>query len=222
MITNLFSIFDPYTTFFRTLNWISAFIIFFVFPNSLWIKKNRFLFIQRQLISYIYAEFKLLIKERNHTLLIIISLFLLVMVNNVLGLAPYIFTATSHIVFSISYSLVIWLGLFIFIWTKNMNKTLIHLIPQETPTVLIPFIVVIEIIRNIIRPITLATRLSANIIAGHLILSLVRRSLINRSLRTLIFIVPAQTALSILEIAVRFIQAYVIRVLLTLYARESY
>ncbi|PNF21346.1 ATP synthase subunit a [Cryptotermes secundus] len=83
-----------------------------------------------------------------------VSLFSLILFNNFLGLFPFIFTRTSHLTI-----------------TQTLALPL-HLVPQGTPTPLIPFIVCIKTIRNIIRPGTLAVRLTANIIAGHLLLTL--------------------------------------------------
>lgn len=97
---------------------------------------------------------------------------------------------------------------------------LVHLIPQGTPSALIPFIVLIETISNLIRPGTLAVRLTANIIAGHLLIVL----LSSATPLTPFFLSPilfnAQVALSLLETAVAFIQAYVFSVLVTLYIAE--
>jgi len=96
-----------------------------------------------------------------------------------------------------------------------------HLVPQGTPSALMSFIVVIETISNAIRPGTLAVRLSANMIAGHLLLTLLgnQTALANNSiLASLIF---AQIALLILEAAVAIIQAYVFIVLTSLYLSES-
>ena len=81
-----------------------------------------------------------------------------------------------------------------------------------------PFIVLIERIRRVIRPLTLAIRLSANIIAGHLLLTLLGNQL--AELRMLGLIIPTEIILVILEIAVSLIQAYVFSILLTLYIRE--
>lgn len=96
-----------------------------------------------------------------------------------------------------------------------------HLVPQGTPSVLIPFIVLIETISNVIRPGTLAVRLAANIIAGHLLLTLlgntgpsITSSII---LSVLIF---SQILLLTLEAAVAIIQSYVFAVLRTLYTGE--
>lgn len=95
-----------------------------------------------------------------------------------------------------------------------------HLVPQGTPAALMIFIVVIELVSNIIRPITLCVRLTANLIAGHLLMSLLGNAL--ASIGTLISIaaLPIPLILTILESAVAFIQAYVFMTLITLYTTE--
>jgi len=93
-----------------------------------------------------------------------------------------------------------------------------HLVPMRTPGVLIPFIVLIETVRRVIRPLTLAIRLSANIIAGHLLLTLLGNQLANLRILGLIF--PTEIMLVGLEMAVSLIQAYVFTILITLYVRE--
>jgi F-type H+-transporting ATPase subunit a len=94
------------------------------------------------------------------------------------------------------------------------------LVPQGTPNILIPFIILIETIRRIIRPITLTIRLTANIIAGHLLLTLLG----NMGPKIILFIIPfllfTQLILLILESAVSIIQSYVFSILITLYSRE--
>ena len=91
--------------------------------------------------------------------------------------------------------------------------------PQGTPFILIPFIVCIETIRNIIRPGTLAIRLSANIIAGHLLITLLGNTgpIVNF---LIIMVIIVQLILIILESAVAIIQSYVFAILRTLYSRE--
>ena len=97
-----------------------------------------------------------------------------------------------------------------------------HLVPNGTPGALMPFIVLIETVRNIIRPITLAVRLAANIIAGHLLLTLLGNTgpFLSFSLSVLSLLIIAQILLLILESAVAVIQSYVFAVLRTLYAGE--
>jgi F-type H+-transporting ATPase subunit a len=97
---------------------------------------------------------------------------------------------------------------------------LAHLVPQGTPYVLIPFIVIIETIRNIIRPGTLAVRLSANIIAGHLLLTLLGNTGNSLSTFLISLLIVVQLLLLILESAVTIIQSYVFTILRTLYSRE--
>lgn len=92
--------------------------------------------------------------------------------------------------------------------------------PQGTPTILIPFIVLIETIRNIIRPGTLAVRLAANIIAGHLLLTLLGNTGPNLTLVILNILLFTQILLLLLESAVSIIQSYVFAVLRTLYSSE--
>jgi len=85
-----------------------------------------------------------------------------------------------------------------------------------------PFIVIIESISLIIRPLTLSIRLTANIIAGHLLLTLLGSSGLNISNSLILFIlIFTQILLYILEIAVSIIQAYVFSILSTLYSRET-
>jgi F-type H+-transporting ATPase subunit a len=93
-------------------------------------------------------------------------------------------------------------------------------VPQGTPAILIPFIVCIETIRNIIRPGTLAVRLAANIIAGHLLITLIGNTGPLLPIFLTSFLILAQIALLILESAVAIIQSYVFAVLRTLYSRE--
>jgi F-type H+-transporting ATPase subunit a len=81
--------------------------------------------------------------------------------------------------------------------------------------------VLIELTRTIIRPITLCVRLTANIVAGHLLITLLNNFLMQRSFTVLFFIGAAPFVLTILERAVAFIQAYVFVTLVTLYAREN-
>lgn len=95
-----------------------------------------------------------------------------------------------------------------------------HLVPQGTPSVLIPFMVCIETISNIIRPGTLAVRLAANIIAGHLLITLLGNTGPSLAITLLGFLVIGQIALLILESAVAIIQSYVFAVLRTLYSSE--
>lgn len=101
-----------------------------------------------------------------------------------------------------------------------MNRFLAHLVPAGTPYILIPFMVLIELVRNLIRPITLSVRLAANLVAGHLLITLISSPISSSSNFGLLVLLAALFILIILESAVTFIQAYVFRILRTLYLRE--
>lgn len=223
MITNLFSIFDPSTNIFNlSLNWLRTFIGIIFIPYSFWIIPNRQFIFWNFIFNKLHNEFKILLGNNkiNGSTFIFISLFSFILFNNFLGLFPYIFTRTRHLTISLTISLSLWLRFIIYGWINNSQHIFIHIIPQGTPNILIPFIVLIETIRNIIRPGTLAVRLTANIIAGHLLLTLLRRTGNNISFYILLILIIIQILLLILESAVAIIQSYVIAILRTLYSRE--
>ena len=223
MITNLFSVFDPSTTLFNiSFNWLRTFIGLLIIPYSFWLLPSRLNIIWNNLLIILFKEFKTLLgrNRKNGSSFIFISLFSLILFNNFLGLFPYIFTSTSHLTLTLTLALPLWIRFIIYGWINHTQHIFAHLVPQGTPSVLIPFIVCIETIRNIIRPGTLAVRLTANIIAGHLLLTLLGNT--GNSLSTLLlsFLILAQIALLILESAVAIIQSYVFAVLSTLYSSE--
>nr|YP_009368797.1 ATP synthase F0 subunit 6 [Limenitis helmanni]ARN58069.1 ATP synthase F0 subunit 6 [Limenitis helmanni] len=223
MMNNLFSIFDPSTNIFNlSINWMSTFIGLLFIPYSFWLIPNRH-FIFWNFISFkLHEEFKTLLgpNSYNGSTFIFISLFFFILFNNFLGLFPYIFTSTSHLNISLSLALTLWLSFMIYGWINNTQHMFIHMIPQGTPTILMPFMVLIETISNIIRPGTLAVRLTANMIAGHLLLTLLSNTGTNMPNYLLIILIIIQILLLILESAVAIIQSYVITILSTLYSSE--
>lgn len=221
MITNLFSSFDPSTIFNLSLNWLRTFLGFFIIPTIFWIIPSRWNFLWIKILNTLHNEFKILINSPyKGTTLIFIRLFSIILFNNFIGLFPYIFTRSSHLVITLTLSLPLWLSFILFGWINNTNHIFAHLVPQGAPNVLLPFIVCIETIRNIIRPGTLAVRLTANIIAGHLLLTLLGNTGSSINLITINLLIIVQILLLILESAVAIIQSYVFTVLRTLYSRE--
>lgn len=223
MIINLFSIFDPSTNILNiSLNWISSLLGILFFPIIFWFLPSRISLFWNKIFSTLHLEFKTLLGPISFkgTTFIFISLFTFILFNNFLGLFPYIFTRTSHITITLSLALPLWLRFIFFGWINNTKHMFAHLVPQGTPSVLIPFIVIIETIRNVIRPGTLAVRLSANIIAGHLLLTLLGNT--GNSISTIILsvLIITQLLLLTLETAVAIIQSYVFTILRTLYSRE--
>nr|WAR51442.1 ATP synthase F0 subunit 6 [Parasarpa dudu] len=223
MMNNLFSIFDPSTNIFNLpINWLSTFIGLMFIPYSFWLIPNRHFILWNFISSKLHKEFKTLLGPNSYqgSTFIFITLFFFILFNNFLGLFPYIFTSTSHLNISLSLSLTLWLSFMIFGWINNTQHMFIHMIPQGTPTILMPFMVMIETISNIIRPGTLAVRLTANMIAGHLLLTLLSNTGTNMPNYLLIILILIQILLLTLESAVAIIQSYVITILSTLYSSE--
>lgn len=184
-----------------------------------WISNSKSSILYTELTSYITKEFIPLFK-RYKNIIFFNVLFIFILINNIFGLIPYTFTRTAHIAITLSIALTIWLIFILYGWINNTNHIFAHLVPLGTPIVLIPFIVLIESIRNIIRPITLSVRLAANLTAGHLLLILLGESIVNNRILIIITVTAAQFALMTLEAAVAVIQAYVFATLSTLYASE--
>nr|YP_009537887.1 ATP synthase F0 subunit 6 [Limenitis camilla]AYN60604.1 ATP synthase subunit 6 [Limenitis camilla] len=223
MMNNLFSIFDPSTNIFNlSINWMSTFIGLLFIPYSFWLIPNRHFIFWNFISSKLHEEFKTLLgtNSYNGSTFIFISLFFFILFNNFLGLFPYIFTSTSHLNISLSLALTLWLSFMIYGWINNTQHMFIHMIPQGTPTILMPFMVLIETISNIIRPGTLAVRLTANMIAGHLLLTLLSNTGTIMPNYLLIILIIIQILLLFLESAVAIIQSYVITILSTLYSSE--
>lgn len=223
MINNLFSIFDPTTNLFNlSINWIRTLIGLIFIPYSFWLIPNRFIVLWNIILSTLHKEFKTLLGRNglNGSTFIFVSIFSFILFNNFLGLFPYIFTSTSHLTLSLSISLPLWLRFMFYGWINSSQHIFAHIIPQGTPGILIPFIVLIETISNIIRPGTLAVRLTANIIAGHLLITLLRGTGPRMASYFVILLVIVQILLIILESAVAVIQSYVISILRNLYASE--
>lgn len=150
--------------------------------------------------------------------MIIVSLITYILLINLLGIIPYNFTITASPSINFSLSIIFFLAISIN-FLKNQEKILGHLVPKSRPTTLIFILVIIETLRIIIRPITLGLRITANIIAGHVILviigSIIKRATL-KTVTTIIFI----TLINGLELIVAVIQAYVIIILLNYYIKD--
>ena len=221
MIANLFSSFDPSTNLRIRLNWTRRLLGIIFIPYIYWLIPSRFNILWINVISTLHKEFKILLGSNgNGRRLIFISLFSFILFNNFLGLFPYIFTRSRHLRITLVLALPLWLRFILYGWINNTIHIFAHLVPQGTPPVLIPFMVCIETIRNIIRPGTLAVRLTANIIAGHLLITLLGNTGPIISIYLLNVLIIVQLLLLVLESAVSIIQSYVFAVLTTLYSRE--
>nr|AYQ19054.1 ATP synthase F0 subunit 6 [Galerucinae sp. 1 ACP-2013] len=222
MMMNLFSSFDPISNMNLSLNWMSTWLGLMIIPISYWLVPSRLNMLWMKIIFILHKEFKVLLgntKSQGSTLSFI-SLFSIILFNNFLGLFPYIFTSTSHMTMTLSLALPLWMSFMIHGWINNTIHMFSHLVPQGTPPILMPFMVLIETISNIIRPGTLAIRLSANMIAGHLLMTLLGNTGPSMSILMLNMLIITQILLLTLEMAVSMIQSYVFAILSTLYSSE--
>nr|YP_011026014.1 ATP synthase F0 subunit 6 [Ventidius pulai]WQM87286.1 ATP synthase F0 subunit 6 [Ventidius pulai] len=220
MMTNLFSTFDPSTSMYYSFNWVSTLIIVMILPYPFWIMSSRYNKMIKIINTNLHKEFKTLLTKSEGLTLMMTSLFMFILINNLMGMLPYIFTSSSHLIFSLALSLPLWLSIMLFGWIKKTQHMFSHLIPMGTPAILMPFMVCIETISNIIRPGSLAVRLTANMIAGHLLMSLLGNNTMSMTGIMIIFLMMIQMMLMLFETAVAVIQAYVFSVLTTLYSSE--
>lgn len=223
MINSLFSVFDPSSSLYIIPNWVSTTLVLILVLPSFWLIPNPINSLAKKVKLTLHLEIKTLLgpqSPQGRTLILIGTLYFIVF-NNFMGLFPYVFTRTSHMVVTLSLALPLWVAFILFGWLNYSKYILAHLVPQGTPSALISFIVIIETVSNIIRPGTLAIRLSANIIAGHLLLTLLGNQTSSRSLLILPSLLLTQILLLTLECAVAIIQSYVFIVLSSLYSSES-
>nr|WRY72478.1 ATP synthase F0 subunit 6 [Aguriahana wutyshana] len=215
MMNNLFSVFDPCTGM-LSMNWLSTFIFILLMPYKFWMTENKISLSMKMMSTTLNKEMSMLMKYKG-TNLIMISLFMLILYNNLMGLMPYVFTSSAHLTFSLTIALPMWMSFMLFGWMNKTNSMFCHLVPNGTPGILMPFMVMIETVSNIIRPGSLAVRLTANMIAGHLLMSLLGS---NTSAMVLILTFIIFITLMIFELAVAMIQSYVFMTLMTLYSSE--
>nr|YP_009003631.1 ATP synthase F0 subunit 6 [Uraeotyphlus gansi]AGZ19116.1 ATP synthase F0 subunit 6 [Uraeotyphlus gansi] len=156
--------------------------------------------------------------------LILTSMMTLLMSINLLGLLPYTFTPTTQLSMNMALAVPMWLATVLLGFRYQVTNSLGHLLPEGTPTILIPPLILIETISLFIRPLALGVRLTANLTAGHLLIQLIATA--SFALTTTMPTLSLTTALillllTILELAVAIIQAYVFILLLSLYLQEN-
>nr|YP_002735048.1 ATP synthase F0 subunit 6 [Neuroctenus parus]ABZ02064.1 ATP synthase F0 subunit 6 [Neuroctenus parus] len=220
MMTNLFSSFDPATSISVSAGWTSSLLFLALMPCTYWVIPNQSQMLINKILSTLYMEMFNLMMKKTPIVLVMVSLFTFIMINNMMGLLPYIYTSSSQMTFTLTLALPLWVSFMLFGWMNNTNHMFAHLIPTGTPAILMPFMVCIETTSNMIRPGSLAVRLTANMIAGHLLMTLLGNNATSVSDIILPLIIMVQLMLMWFETAVSLIQAYVFTILSTLYSSE--
>lgn len=155
------------------------------------------------------------------------SLFLLIAVLNLVGIVPYTFTPTAHIIVTFGLSLSIWLACTILSLINFHSNFFAMFMPNGAPMVLAPFLVVIELVSYAAKAITLGVRLAANLTAGHLLFAILAgftwKMLLAGGIISVLSIFPMIIIpfITVLEIAVALIQAYVFCLLTTTFLNDA-
>ena len=151
----------------------------------------------------------------------IFTLFMFVLFCNMIGMLPYAFTVTSHIIVTFMLAALVFIGVTIIGFMKHGIKYLELFVPRGVPIVLLPLIVVIEIISYLSRPVSLSVRLFANMMAGHTMLKVFGGFVISLGLLGGWLPLGFSVALTGLEILVAFLQAYVFAILTCIYLNDA-
>nr|AOW69095.1 ATP synthase subunit 6 [Colletotrichum fructicola]AQT39481.1 ATP synthase F0 subunit a [Colletotrichum siamense]AQT39571.1 ATP synthase F0 subunit a [Colletotrichum gloeosporioides]AQT39586.1 ATP synthase F0 subunit a [Colletotrichum aenigma]AQT39496.1 ATP synthase F0 subunit a [Colletotrichum siamense] len=157
----------------------------------------------------------------------IYTLFIFILINNLIGMIPYSFASTSHFVLTFALSFTIVLGATILGFQKHGLKFFSLLVPAGCPLALLPLLVLIEFISYLARNISLGLRLAANILSGHMLLHILAGFTYNIMTSGIIFfflgLIPLSfiIAFSGLELGIAFIQAQVFVVLTSGYIKDG-
>nr|AOS51605.1 ATP synthase F0 subunit 6 [Praealticus labrovittatus] len=193
-------------------------------PTARWLN-NRLLTLQGWFINRFTQQIFLPLNTPGHKwALMLSSLMLFLITLNMLGLLPYTFTPTTQLSLNMALAVPLWLATIIIGMRNQPTHALGHLLPEGTPTLLIPILIVIETISLFIRPLALGVRLTANLTAGHLLIQLIATAafVLLPLMPTVALLTTALLfMLTLLEIAVAMIQAYVFVLLLSLYLQEN-
>nr|YP_004717942.1 ATP synthase F0 subunit 6 [Acestrorhynchus sp. NM-2010]BAK41997.1 ATPase subunit 6 [Acestrorhynchus sp. NM-2010] len=202
-----------------TLPWI-----FFPLPSGQWLQ-NRLIALQGWFINRFTYQLLIPLNSGGHKwALILTSLMIFLLTMNILGLFPYTFTPTTQLSLNMGLAVPLWLATVIIGMRNQPTVALGHLLPEGTPIPLIPILIIIETISLFIRPLALGVRLTANLTAGHLLIQLIATAayvLLPTMLTVALLTAMVLFLLTLLEVAVAMIQAYVFVLLLSLYLQEN-
>jgi F-type H+-transporting ATPase subunit a len=158
---------------------------------------------------------------------LVFSLFMFIMFSNVVGIIPFTFTVTTHIIITAALAMLVFFTVIIYGFWKNGLHFLKLFVPSGIPVWMTPMIAIIEILSFLSRPISHSVRLFANMLAGHITLKLVGGFVVMMGSLGLVgwagAIAPLAltVALTALELLVAFLQAYVFTILTCIYLNDA-
>nr|YP_009721041.1 ATP synthase F0 subunit 6 [Dendrocitta formosae]QGM79839.1 ATP synthase F0 subunit 6 [Dendrocitta formosae] len=223
------SFFDQFSS--PSLLGIPLILISMTFPALLlpsqdnrWVT-SRLSVLQLWLVNLITKQLMIPLNKKGHKwALILTSLMVFLLLINLLGLLPYTFTPTTQLSMNLALAIPLWLATLLTGLRNQPSASLGHLLPEGTPTPLIPALILIETTSLLIRPLALGVRLTANLTAGHLLIQLISTAttvLVSTMPMVSLLTLLVLFLLTILEVAVAMIQAYVFVLLLSLYLQEN-
>ena len=205
---------------------LSVITLYVLLNKSIFLIPNRFQII----IEVIIDHWKSVVSEnlgsdKQLYLVPLVSLFMFIFGINLLGFFTYTFPVTTHLFITFGMAFSIWFGVMIFGFSNFRSSFLSMFMPSGAPLVMSPLLVIIEIASNVSRPIALGMRLAANLTAGHILMAILgdfgcKLLFVTYGLSTL-FPVLIVMFMTILEVGVLVIQAYVFCLLSMIYLKDS-
>nr|AXF46460.1 ATP synthase F0 subunit 6 [Penion lineatus] len=227
MLVDIFSSFDDNNQVFMSLYilmWLFSLATIVLFSSSYWILSPRWVGVVSAFKDTASSQAFRSLMKMGGFINIITGLFLFLILMNLSGLVPYVFSPTSHLAVSFSLGMPLWLSLIISAIFFNPSSVIASLLPSGAPAPLSPFLVIIETVSIMVRPITLSVRLTANMSAGHIVLTLIGNYLMTSIFMSSIFstllLLSIQVLYTIFEFGIGLIQAYIFCLLITLYSDE--
>nr|YP_009093734.1 ATP synthase F0 subunit 6 [Hemiodoecus leai]AIS38306.1 ATP synthase F0 subunit 6 [Hemiodoecus leai] len=221
MMTSLFSSFDPTTIFQTQLNWMSSLIVIMFMPLTYWINSPQPLMMWSLLSPWIHIELKSILSSKySGSTLLMVSMCIFILMNNLLGLFPYIFTSSSHFSFSLSLALPSWISFMVFGWLRTTNMKFAHLVPEGTPSPPNTFHSNNWNFKNNHPASSYYPSLNNKYDSSTFFNNSTSNNFTNSNNYSITFIVLGQSFLMLFEMMVSCIQAYVFAILISLYFEE--
>nr|QYK91402.1 ATP synthase F0 subunit 6 [Haemadipsa tianmushana] len=229
MLMDVFSIFDSYE--FTPFLYNYMYMLIIIIPmtilmmfNSIWKEKYSMNLI-------VYMPFVMMMDQCNRSKsskikgmgILLMTLFLLIISINISGLISFSFSLSSHLFYTLLMSFPLWSSIIISSFINKKKQFIAHLLPDGAPEWLNPFLIIIETVSILVRPMTLAFRLAANMTAGHVVLSLMNlylSLLMNKFNMSNLLLMVVSSFYLLFEFMICMIQAYIFCLLLTLYCDD--
>jgi len=151
----------------------------------------------------------------------VFTIFMFVLVGNMVGMLPYSFTFTSHIIVTFALAAVVFIGVTVIAFIKHGLNFFSFFVIPGLPWYMLPLLIPIEVISYLSRPISLSVRLFANMLAGHTLIKVFAMFVISMPFYTGVLPLAFIVALTGLEILIAFLQAYVFAILTCLYINDA-